>query len=121
MLVEKDRPFYSVVQVAEILDMSTDRLRTYDEEYLVAPARGSRNKKRLYSELDVEWLKNLRALIAKNKMNIYSFKMLLKLIYSVSDEAFNKFVKNEKDETWQIILQMKSNPNYEKLKSYYSK
>lgn len=39
MLVDKDKPFYNVTQVSEILQISADRLRTYDEEKLVVPTR----------------------------------------------------------------------------------
>lgn len=120
MLIEKDRPFYSVVQVAEILGISSDRLRTYDEEYLVVPARENKSKKRLYSELDIEWLKNVRKLISKDKMNIFSFKIILKLIYSISDTEFDNILKSNSGEIWTIITDMKQNPNFEKLRKFYS-
>ncbi|MBQ8459794.1 MerR family transcriptional regulator [bacterium] len=121
MLIQKDKPFYSVVQVAEILGISSDRLRTYDEEYLVVPAREPNNKKRLYSELDIEWLQSLRKLISKNKLNIFSFKIILKMLYLLPDKEFENLIKNgESNEIWNIIADMKSNPNYEKLRAMYN-
>ncbi len=118
MLIDENKPFYSVVQVAELLGISADRLRTYDEEYLVAPSR-EKNNKRLYSQLDIEWLQNLRKLISKNKMNIFAFKIVLTMLYNMSDNEFDKILRSEKDEVWSVLNEMKQNPNYEKLKNYY--
>ena len=47
MLIEKDKPFYNVTQVSEILGISADRLRTYDEECLVSPTRVGKNENNL--------------------------------------------------------------------------
>lgn len=116
MIVEKDKPFYSVVQVAEILGISSDRLRTYDEQNLVCPYRNEKDRKRLYSELDIEWLKDLRLVISKNRMNIYSFKVLLKFMNAISKDDLSKLAKSEKkDELWQILLKMRENPNFTRL------
>ncbi len=116
MLVDKDKPFYSVVQVAEILGISPDRLRTYDEQELVCPIRRKKDNKRLYSELDIEWLKDLRAVISKNRMNIYSFKIVLNFLNGLSKKELEDIVKKQKDsDIWEIFLRMKGNPNFKKL------
>lgn len=116
MLVDKDKPFYSVVQVAEILGISPDRLRTYDEQRLVCPSRRKKDNKRLYSELDIEWLKDLRLIISKNRMNIYSLKVVLKLIKCLSQKDFETIIQSQKDdEIWNVLLRMKENPNFKKL------
>ena len=116
MLVDKDKPFYSVVQVAEILFISADRLRTYDEQNLVCPTRRKQDNKRLYSELDIEWLKDLRLIISKNRMNIYSFKLTLKILNAWSEKDFETFAQSQQDdEIWQIFLRMRNNPNFKKL------
>ena len=116
MLIDKDKPFYSVVQVAQLLGISADRLRTYDEENLVAPYRDSKGNKRLYSELDIEWLKDLRILFSKNGLNTSSFKIILKLLYLVPDESLNKITN---DDIGKILINMKNNPNYDKLRNFY--
>jgi len=116
MLVDKDKPFYSVVQVAEILGISSDRLRTYDEQGLVSPTRRKKDNKRLYSELDIEWLKDLRSVIAKNRMNIYSFRIVLKFLNSLPKKELEDIAKQQKDaDIWEIFLRMKNNPNFKKL------
>lgn len=113
MLVDKDKPFYSIVQVSELLGISADRLRTYDEQNLVYPSRRKSDKKRLYSELDIEWLKDVRFLISKNKMNLYSFKLVWKIIKSMSEKDFNTLVENNSDdEVLQTLKRMKINPNF---------
>ncbi|MCD7879080.1 MAG: MerR family transcriptional regulator, partial [Candidatus Gastranaerophilales bacterium] len=113
---DKEKPFYNVTQVAEILQISADRLRTYDEEKLVVTERQGKGAKRLYSELDVEWLKDVRAIIAKNRMNIYSFKLMLKVLFYISDRAFEEIRQNNhNDDIWEIFARIRKNPNFEKL------
>lgn len=113
MLIDKNKPFYSVVQVAEILGISADRLRTYDEQKLIYPTRRPKDKKRLYSEVDIEWLQNIRDLISKNRMNIYSFKLVWKLMKYMSDEDFQKFVsENKNDDVVELLKIIKTNPNF---------
>lgn len=115
MLIDKNKPFYSVVQVAEILGISADRLRTYDEQKLISPSRRSKDNKRLYSEIDIEWLRDVRNLISKNRMNIYSFKLVWKMLKYMSNKDFNKFISNNKDdEVIEILKRIKLNPNFEK-------
>ena len=116
MLIDKEKPFYNVTQVSELLGISADRLRTYDEEKLVSPVRVGKGDKRLYSELDIEWLQDVRTIISKNKMNIYSFKLMLKVLNLVNDKSFETLVKKEpNDDIWKIFERMRNNPNYVKL------
>ena len=116
MYIAKDRPFYSVTQVSDILGISADRLRTYDEDNLVAPVRVGKGSKRVYSELDIEWLQDVRAVISKNRMNIYSFKLMLEVLKEIPDKKFEKLVKKEpQDDIWKIFARMRKNPNYDKL------
>ncbi len=113
MLLDKNKPFYSVVQVAEILGISPDRLRTYDEEKLITPTRQKNSRKRLYSELDIEWLELLRKIISKNKMNIYSLKLMLKVLRVLPQKEFQKLLEEDKsDEIWQLFKALKENPNF---------
>ncbi len=114
MIIDKNRPFYSVIQVAQILGISADRLRTYDEDGLVFPFRECKGGKRLYSEFDIEWLSIIRELISKNRMNFYSIKLVLRLVDGFSDkELKNKFSKNL--EIFPLVLKLRVNPNYKKF------
>lgn len=117
-MIDDDTPIFKVSQAAKHLNMSADRLRTYDEEKLVMPYR--ENKVRLYSNKDIEWLENLREIISKDKLSIFGFKELLRISYILNDKDFEKFaVKQEEKSIWKNILLMRKNPNYEKLKNYY--
>lgn len=119
MLIDKEEPFYNVTQVAQILQISADRLRTYDEEKLVAPTRQAKGNKRLYSEMDVIWLKDVRAIIAKERMNIYSFKLMLNVLAYISDEEFEQLKKNNaNNDIWDIFARIRKNPNFDKLKNF---
>lgn len=116
MIIQKDKPFYNITQVSDILEMSTDRLRTYDEDKLVFPFRRKKDKKRLYSESDIEWIQNIRFIISKNKMNIYSFKMVLKFINEISDKKILEMFEDELDDNVILtLIEMKKNPNFIKI------
>lgn len=118
-MIPNDKPILKVSQVASHINLSADRLRTYDEENLVAPNRG-KNNVRLYSNNDVSWLEDLRTLIVEEKLSMVGFKEILRLSYCLPDEDFNTFVKRQtKSSFWQIFSRMRKNPNYEKLKQFY--
>ena len=117
-MIEDNTPIFKVSQVAKHLNMSSDRLRTYDEEKLVMPTR--ENKVRLYSNNDIEWLENLRTIIGKDKLSILGFKEILRISYIINDREFNKFILAQDDESvWKTVAKMRKNPNYEKLKEFY--
>ncbi len=119
-MLDLDKPILKVSQVAKEINISADRLRTYDEENLVAPFRG-KNNTRLYSFNDVIWLNNLRKLIGKDSLSITGFKELLKISYIISNKDFEKFVQKQPEASiWHIIAEMKKNPNWEKLKKFYN-
>lgn len=117
-MIEDNTPIFKVSQVAKHLNMSSDRLRTYDEELLVMPTR--ENKVRLYSNNDIAWLENLREIIKKDRLSILGFKEILRVSYVLNDKEFDKFVSKQDDSSvWKIIAIMRTNQNYEKLKKFY--
>lgn len=119
-MLDENSPILTVSKVAKELNISADRLRTYDEEKLVMPTR-IKNNVRMYSCNDVNWLECLRKLIGKSQLSISGFKEILKLIYFMSDSDFEKFLKKQdKSSVWYIFAEMKSNPNFEKLRKFYS-
>lgn len=119
-MLDENSPILTVSQVAKQLNISADRLRTYDEENLVSPTR-MKNNVRMYSCNDVNWLAGLRSLIGKPNLSILGFKEILKLIYFMADDDFEKFIQlQSKNSIWQTFAQMKKNPNFEKLRKFYS-
>lgn len=119
-MLDENSPILTVSKVAKELNISADRLRTYDEENLVAPTRG-KNNVRMYSCNDVNWLECLRHLIGKSQLSISGFKEILKILYFISDSDFENFLKKQtKDSIWYVFAEMKNNPNYEKLRKFYS-
>lgn len=119
-MLDENSPILTVSKVAKELNISADRLRTYDEEKLVAPTR-CKNNVRMYSCNDVNWLEGLRKLISKSHLSIYGFKEILRILYFMSDSDFECFLKKQdKTSIWYILADMKQNPNYEKLRKFYS-
>lgn len=111
-ILAKDVPFYQISQVSKLLGITSDRLRTYEEEGLVRPFRAKHTKdgKRLFTLEEVEWLEILRELI---KMGV-TIPMIRILIYS--DLKIKR--ENLKDKDKQIIKlieKMYSHPVYKKL------
>ncbi len=119
-MLDENSPILTVGQVAKQLGISSDRLRSYDEENLVAPER-IKNNVRMYSCNDVNWLSYLRSLIGKSGISILGFKEILRVTYFMSDDDFRIFLKKQpKDSIWQTVELMKNNPNYERLRKFYS-
>lgn len=73
-----NEPFYQISQAAKLLGITTDRLRTYEEEGLIKPFRTKHSKdgKRLFSMNDIEWLTMIRDLI-KLGVSIPTIRVLL--------------------------------------------
>ena len=43
-MIAKDEPFYQISQVSKLLGITSDRLRTYEEEGLIKPYRAKHTK-----------------------------------------------------------------------------
>lgn len=114
MYISQDKPFYNINQVAEILNISADRLRTYDEEGLIIPFRIKKGNKRLYSQFDIEWLQACRKFIKDKKFTIYSFKLILLLINKMQEKQIKEF-KKYNSEVIGMIFDLKNNPNFKKV------
>ncbi len=104
----KDKPLLTTGIVASMLEITPDRLRTYDTEKLIRTHRKTTGQvqKRLYSQNDVEWLQCLRILIQKHKMSISSIKIILQLIQK---NPIKEYPKNEIGKT---LAEMAQNPNF---------
>ncbi len=99
--IAKDEPFYQISQVSKILGITSDRIRTYEEEGLIKPFRfnDSETGKRLYTQEEVEYLEIIRELI-KLGVTIPVIRVVLSLKFTVK-----KSLKREKDKQIVELLQ----------------
>jgi len=75
---QKERPVYIISVAADIVGMHPQTLRLYEREGLVAPSRTS-GKTRLYSERDVEKLKEVRRLTQELGVNLAGVEEIIRL------------------------------------------
>lgn len=75
---KKDRPVYIISVAAELVDMHPQTLRLYERKGLIQPKR-SGGKTRLYSERDVEKLKEIRRLTQELGVNLAGVEEIMKL------------------------------------------
>lgn len=108
---DKDTAMLTTAVVADMLEITPDRLRTYDTEKLIITHRVKTGQvqKRLYSQNDVEWLQCLRILLKDHKMSISSIKILLQILY------INQEAKMPNNAIGEVLAEMLKNPNFEKV------
>ncbi len=76
---QRDEPVYLISVAAKICDMHPQTLRTYERLGLVIPVRvGSKN--RMYSEADVEKLKQIQRLTQDMGVNLAGVDIILGLL-----------------------------------------
>lgn len=110
--LKKDEPFYLINQAAKLVGLTSDRLRTYEEEGLVKPHRITHTKygKRLFTPLEIEWLTIIRELI-KLGVSIPAIRVLL-----VSKIDTNKkLLKSQDKEIFKLVEKLHKHPVYLKL------
>lgn len=107
----KDSPILTTGVVAAMLEITPDRLRTYDSENLINTHRVKTGQvqKRLYSQYDVEWLQHIRILTKTYNMSISSIKILLQII------QINAEIILPENKIGDILLEMTKNPNFDKV------
>lgn len=76
---DKSEPVYMIGVVASLTQMHAQTIRLYEKLGLVTPLR--RNKNRLYSEEDVERLKQIRRLTQDMGVNLAGVEVILELLY----------------------------------------
>lgn len=111
--LEPNEPFYLISQAAKLLGITSDRLRTYEEEGLIKPYRTkhSIDGKRLFSKNDIEWLTIIRDLI-KLGVSIPAIRVLL-----FSKIADNSFMLKEKDfEIINLVKKLQKHSIYQTFK-----
>ncbi|CAN5550196.1 hypothetical protein BH24DEI1_BH24DEI1_16970 [soil metagenome] len=74
----KDRPLYVISVAAELVDMHPQTLRLYERKGLIEPQRSS-GKTRLYSERNIEQLREIRRLTQELGVNLAGVEEIIRL------------------------------------------
>ena len=77
-VVDKDRPVYVISVAAELVEMHPQTLRLYERKGLIKPKRSS-GKTRLYSERDIEKLREIRRLTQELGVNLAGVEEIMRL------------------------------------------
>ncbi len=85
----KDRPVYVISVAAELVEMHPQTLRLYERKGLIRPGRSS-GKTRLYSERDIEYLREIRRLTQELGVNLAGVEEIMKLRFEL-DEVQSQF------------------------------
>jgi MerR family transcriptional regulator, heat shock protein HspR len=99
-----DRPVYFISIAAELASVHPRTLRIYEEEGLVCPQR--RNNLRLYSEADIQRVRQIRFLTQRQGVNLAGVKVILQLealgkirVYDLfDDDDVERYVEGDVDE-----------------------
>lgn len=110
--LDPNEPFYQISQASKLLGITSDRLRTYEEEGLIKPYRTKHAKdgKRLFSLNDIEWLTMIRDLI-KFGVSISAIRILLTAKFT----ANNQILREKDIEIVGILNKLKSHALYLKI------
>lgn len=88
----KDKPVYVISIAAELVDMHPQTLRLYERNGLVQPGRSS-GKTRLYSERDIDQLREIRRLTQEQGVNLAGVEEIMRLRVKL-EEARLKLEQN---------------------------
>ena len=95
--MSKDRPVYVISVAAELVDMHPQTLRLYERKGLIRPKR-SAGKTRLYSERDIEHLREIRRLTQELGVNLAGVEEIMRLRQELEalEKQFNSKVEELK-------------------------
>lgn len=116
--IPKDEPFYQISQVSKLLNITADRLRTYEEEGLIKPHRtkNSKDGKRLFTYNEIEWLETLRELI---KLGVTI--PVIRIFITGNFKFFEKGLREKDKAIVKLVTKLQANPNHEKIKNTATK
>lgn len=83
-MVDKDKPLYVISVAAELVDMHPQTLRLYERKGLIEPSR-SAGKTRLYSQRNIEQLREIRRLTQELGINLAGVEEVIKLRRTLDD------------------------------------
>lgn len=75
---DKNRPVYMIGIAAQLVGIHPQTLRLYEREQLVVPQRTAKDT-RLYSDNDIELLKEIQEMTQKMGLNLAGVKLILKM------------------------------------------
>ncbi len=109
---KKDEPFYLINQAAKLVGVTSDRLRTYEEEGLVKPHRITHTKygKRLFTQYEIEWLEEIRELI-KLGVSIPAIRIFL----SSKIVPNTKLLRQQDKQIFELVEKLQKHPVFETL------
>lgn len=76
--INQDKPLYVISVAAELVDMHPQTLRLYERKGLIEPSR-SAGKTRLYSQRDIDQLREIRRLTQELGVNLAGVEEIIKL------------------------------------------
>lgn len=82
--IDKDKPLYVISVAAELVDMHPQTLRLYERKGLIEPSR-SAGKTRLYSQRNIEQLREIRRLTQELGVNLAGVEEIIKLRSNLDD------------------------------------
>lgn len=83
-LPDRDKPLYVISVAAELVDMHPQTLRLYERKGLIEPSR-SAGKTRLYSQRNIEQLRDIRRLTQELGVNLAGVEEIIKLRRTLDD------------------------------------
>jgi MerR family transcriptional regulator, heat shock protein HspR len=81
---DKDKPLYVISVAAELVDMHPQTLRLYERKGLIEPSR-SAGKTRLYSQRNIEQLREIRRLTQELGVNLAGVEEIIRLRRTLDD------------------------------------
>ena len=88
--IDKDKPLYVISVAAELVDMHPQTLRLYERKGLIEPSR-SAGKTRLYSQRNIEQLRDIRRLTQELGVNLAGVEEIIKLRRSLDELQERKY------------------------------
>lgn len=76
--IDLDKPLYVISVAAELVDMHPQTLRLYERKGLIEPSR-SAGKTRLYSQRDIDQLREIRRLTQELGVNLAGVEEIIRL------------------------------------------
>lgn len=115
--IKNNEPFYQISQVSKLLNITSDRLRTYEEEGLIKPyrAKHSQDGKRLFSNDEIEWLEIIRELI---KLGVTI--PMIRILITSKLEPVRKLTKQKDTDILELIQKLYEHPVYGSIAAIYS-
>ncbi|MEA2049297.1 MAG: MerR family transcriptional regulator [Campylobacterota bacterium] len=102
------QPVYLISEVSKILDIHPQTLRQYEREGLVTPSR-TNGKIRLYSQENIDYIKEILLLTRVEGINLAGVDKILKLQLKITElelsiKELNKLQIDKKDSTKALVV-----------------